>query len=322
MEKTLDTETIREAIDSGYNDGKVEQREISRQVKEWKEGWTERKKVLYEERTANEENKSWNLEGWKTNVRCSVRVGTRANTSSCFAQMKAEEKAHREQVSKLELRHYQAAPQYAPRFRAIGTDLDGRVYYIISPLNSKRRMRDEDRSRFKKWSTFVAVWGKRGTVVKVVEREDDSDSDEEEEVEKEHQWWGFHDVKDIKMLARWLQWKGEVRDATEGPVGFVRKRHHDDTGKGEEGAQESDMDTLEPPSRNESRAPSPLSDLSTLSEDEDEGAATVSDTKTDVKNLNLGGPTSTAEMKSLVKKLNEFADWLEWRTAKPEDGKA
>jgi hypothetical protein len=237
----------------------------------------------------------------------------------------------------LEGAYYQLAPLYAPRFRQAGVDLDGRVYYVLSPINSKRRIREEDRTSFKKWSCLVCVWGKRGTVVKEPPKEEsdsDSDSDEEETPEREQQWWGFHDVKEIRKLAKWLQWRGDLRDATEGPVGYVRRRKTEpgdgegeaaDEGEGTRGEDsEADLGVSASGLRSltASRAPSPLSDIEETGEGETQGASASTSAAElepevvvkDIKDVDLGGPTSSMEMKSLVKKLNEFADWLEWRT--------
>src|ERR1700749_1701122 len=131
-------------------------------------------------------------------------------------QMRNLEKTTRESIANLELSEVQLTPLYAPRFRPLGIDLDGRVYYALSPLNSKRRIREEDRVNFRKWSTFLLIWGKPGTFLKPVS-EPSLDSDgEEDESEKcdprEEQWWGFYDIKEIRKLASWLQFQGDLRD--------------------------------------------------------------------------------------------------------------
>jgi hypothetical protein len=52
--------------------------------------------------------------------------------------MRGLEKATREAVANLELTEVQLTPLRAPRFRRLGIDLEGRVYYVLSPLNSRR----------------------------------------------------------------------------------------------------------------------------------------------------------------------------------------
>jgi len=236
-------------------------------------------------------------------------------------KMRSLEKSTREAVANLEFSEVQLAPLCAPRFRPIGTDLDGRVYYVLSPLNSRRRIREEDRVNFRKWSTFLLIWGKPGTHLKPVsEPSVDSDSDSEDDDEKsekpdprEEQWWGFYDTKDIRKLAAWLQFQGDYRDAVHGPVGPVRGRHEN---KSEDATDNGDGLTSGSRSRTVSRAASVLSDLSALTDPTPEKSEVDGDVE--MGEPDFGGPTSSAEMKSLVKKMNDFADWLDWRTQKPE----
>jgi hypothetical protein len=232
--------------------------------------------------------------------------------------MRGLEKTTREAVANLELSEVQLAPLCAPRFRPLGIDLEGRVYYVLSPLNSRRRIREEDRVNFRKWSTFLLVWGVPGTHLKPVSDHSDSEEEDEngEKLEKpdqrEEQWWGFYDTKDIRKLAAWLQFKGDYRDAIHGPVGPVRRRHEN---KSEDATDNGDGLTSGSRSRTISRAASVLSDLSALTDPTPD--------KSELEDVEMGdpdfvGPTSSVEMKSLVKRMNEFADWLDWRMQRPE----
>ena len=68
MEMTLATDAVHEAIEEGANEGKQAHRETCRKVKEEKEEWAERKKGFMDEKAANEENKQWNADEWKSKV--------------------------------------------------------------------------------------------------------------------------------------------------------------------------------------------------------------------------------------------------------------
>ena len=78
---------------------------------------------------------------------------------------------------------------FAPRFTPFGTDAEGRVYYASSAFKGKKRnvpSLDERRS-MRKWSWFLAVWGKvegakTGLQVSEDGEEDELDGGGEEEV--------------------------------------------------------------------------------------------------------------------------------------------
>ena len=130
-----------------------------------------------------------------------------------------------------------------PRISPLGRDIEGRIYWALTPgmneredaldlLHScsqgrthKSRSRrkplvpsEEDRSALRKWSWFVAVWGKRPPIAErtLVEDDDDSeDEDEEEEEEEEEQWWGFWEPEEIMKLASWVHFKAGLEDTSE-----------------------------------------------------------------------------------------------------------
>lgn len=130
-----------------------------------------------------------------------------------------------------------------PRISPLGRDIEGRIYWALTPgmneredaldlLHScsqgrthKSRSRrkplvpsEEDRSALRKWSWFVAVWGKRPPIAErtLVEDDDDSeDEDDDEEEEEEEQWWGFWEPEEIMKLASWVHFKAGLEDTSE-----------------------------------------------------------------------------------------------------------
>ncbi|KAI5890523.1 uncharacterized protein SCHCODRAFT_02547343 [Schizophyllum commune H4-8] len=111
----------------------------------------------------------------------------------------------------------------------LGEDIDGREYYVLAPslaqrdlalaflahkaspgmVKAKRRRgRDLNEARaLKKWSTFVAVYGKRPESAP-------TDEDDEEDG-KTRGWFGFADPADIEKLAEWVKACAEAKPEDE-----------------------------------------------------------------------------------------------------------
>lgn len=133
-----------------------------------------------------------------------------------------------------------------PRISPMGRDIEGRIYWALTPgmneredaldllqscsqgrIHKSRSRRkplvpsEEDRSALRKWSWFVAVWGKRPPIAERTLVEDDDDSDEEDEDEDEddadaeEQWWGFWEPEEIMKLASWVHFKAGLEDISE-----------------------------------------------------------------------------------------------------------
>lgn len=127
-----------------------------------------------------------------------------------------------------------------PRISPLGRDIEGRVYWALTPgmneredaldllqsysqgRSHKSRSRrkplvpsEEDRSAFRKWSWFVAVWGKKPPAAErtLVEDEDDSEVEEGDDDDDE-QWWGFWEPEEIMKLASWVHFKAGLEDAS------------------------------------------------------------------------------------------------------------
>ncbi|KAL1744771.1 hypothetical protein HDZ31DRAFT_37841 [Schizophyllum fasciatum] len=198
---------------------------------------------------------------------------------------KAEEaekrEAHKRKLQDIEDALKVILPAYNVRFAPLGTDADGRVYYALAPslaqfelaqaflahkaspgmVKAKRRRgRDLNETRaFKKWSTFVAVWGAPPEDAPTDEDDDDGDDDAGE------RWSGFADPDAIEALAEWVESRGEEHgsapvkstprgstDSVSGSSGTLVKRLKDAAAalrwqmKGDEGAGKPGKEGLKP----------------------------------------------------------------------------
>jgi len=120
--------------------------------------------------------------------------------------------------------------------------MDGRTYYIQTPSLRKPPAKST-RDDYGKWTWFVAVWGARPASAKRIDDETEDDdkekadtsgsasseltdpdeSDDEISGAKEEReaiarkraqvaatregWWGFGEAAELKVLAKWLQWR-------------------------------------------------------------------------------------------------------------------
>jgi hypothetical protein len=203
---------------------------------------------------------------------------------------------------------------YIPRFNGpLGKDMDGRLYWALSPgvaerenamemiaqsvggdTKGKRYKRvvpdDGDRKGMKKWSWFVGVWGKSsvpsgGKTEKTMTKKDKSDSQSVSNEVDQDSWWGFWEPAEIRKVADWIEIRGGLEDDAQSSKEVVQTEINAD-------GQEEDAF---------SRASSPLS---AMSDTEDPGMDMYAKT------------SSKAELKALVKGLKEFASLLEWRIRK------
>lgn len=110
----------------------------------------------------------------------------------------------------------------------------------------------------------------------------------------EEAWYGFHDAQDIRVLAKWLAWRGaeEARAATKGVVGC-------------------------------SSAAESLPGLSTSDSINSHVTATdatiVPVQPTVPVTSNTKGPAAPPGITKLCKSLDEFADFLDWVSPKKGD---
>jgi hypothetical protein len=83
----------------------------------------------------------------------------------------------------------------ALRHEPLGVDLDGRVYYVLSP----RVIEDDGRPPFG-WASGLLVWG-----VGVLRKADSSDADELAVIVP--RWSHFGKSTDVKLLVKWIEWR-------------------------------------------------------------------------------------------------------------------
>lgn len=205
---------------------------------------------------------------------------------------------------------------YIPRISPLGRDIEGRIYWALTPgvneredaldllrsysqersHKSKSRRKplvpsEEDRSALRKWSWFVAVWGKRPPIAEctLVDDPDDSEEDEDDEDEDdEEQWWGFWEPEEITKLASWVHFKAGLDDI----------------------AEHMSQQSASAPSR--SRVPSPDSDadMEDLTDDES------SDDRRYGNDTELNMIPTKGECATLVRELGQYASLLRGRIQK------
>lgn len=314
IELVTESVPIREALDAGF----VQEKEFTKEVKE----------------AIASENADW-----------------KARTET---KDKASREHHNQTLQDLEYCGRLVAPRFAPRYISLGRDLDGRVYYVLSPgsgeyeaamqlvhghdgkvkLGKRRGMwTEDDRQELQKWSWFVSVWGRKPEGAQVPERGDDEESEEDEEDDHGDAWWGFWQPEEIYKLAEWISRKSNLpeddpkdkskadgsRTKSQSPVhavnGVVKKAA---SSRGRTTSASSSLTSLA--SSRSTRESSPLSDISSDEEDEDvEMRESSHPTR----------PPNVRELHALVKGLREYADVLQWRVkrvtrdaSEEKDGKA
>ncbi|KIJ18760.1 hypothetical protein PAXINDRAFT_179413 [Paxillus involutus ATCC 200175] len=210
---------------------------------------------------------------------------------------------------------------YIPRISPLGRDMEGRVYWALTPgMNEREAALDhlqsysqgrtrkstsrarrkplvpseEDRSALKRWSWFLAVWGERPPVAErtIIHDPDSSEDEDEDEGEDdgEERWWGFWDPEEIKKLASWIQAKAGLEDVLD--KASVK------------GARVG----------SKSRTPSPDSDVDlddlTDSEVSDDGMRDV--------DMKISATPTKDEVRSLVRELEQYATLLQCRIRREE----
>ncbi|KIJ61330.1 hypothetical protein HYDPIDRAFT_189618 [Hydnomerulius pinastri MD-312] len=212
-----------------------------------------------------------------------------------------------------------ASSVYTTRISPLGRDSEGRVYWALTPgmmerdaalhhlqqysqgkfhknssrsLNRRRPLvpSEEDRSALKKWSWFLAVWGKRppATERTVVHDPDDSESESEDEDDDDEQWWGFWDPEEIEKLASWVHVKAGLADVASVKSASVR-------------------------SLSRTRSPESDVDMDDLTDDED------SDGGTRDVDMEISAVPTEDEVRSLVKELEQYAALLRCRVRRDEE---
>lgn len=203
---------------------------------------------------------------------------------------------------------------YILRFAPLGRDVDGRVYYTLTPglaerdaalecvkgegRGGKRRrltprvISERDRKEMGKWSWAVMVWGRMPEGAVKLTKDEEAD-----EVGNGESWWGFWEPEQVRRLADYVARTG--------------------------GLTEEDEETSSThASTNGTKArPSNASSLSGYSAFEDDRTSELSDLSADI-DMDMSQP-GRGELRVLAQGLIEYADVLKWRVRKwgEESGK-
>ncbi|KAG9316558.1 hypothetical protein JVU11DRAFT_2609 [Chiua virens] len=202
-----------------------------------------------------------------------------------------------------------------PRISPLGRDVEGRIYWALTPgmneredalellrsssqgRSHKSRSRrkplvpsEEDRGALRNWSWFVAVWGKRppmGERTLVYDPDNSEGEEEDEEDEDDDQWWGFWDPEEIMKLASWVHFKAGPEDD------IAEQTSNRSIGASSESVVQSVDSDIE------------MEDLSDGESDDDDIEADMKPTK--------------GEIATLVKELESYASLLRGRIARDEE---
>jgi len=160
---------------------------------------------------------------------------------------------HKDQIANIDNSMKIISTVFAPRFIPLGTDLDDRIYYALSPGVAEREAAFEyielassekpsrpkkkgrvlspsERQEMREWSWFVVVWGKKPPslppALQTTQKMDiDGTADElesESEGEAAEKWWGFWEPDEISKIAEWISIKAGLDDDEESTVGDSR----------------------------------------------------------------------------------------------------
>ncbi|KAH7108331.1 hypothetical protein BKA62DRAFT_681842 [Auriculariales sp. MPI-PUGE-AT-0066] len=310
--------SVRSEIDEGASNHPQYNRDhLYGPLKEVNEAWAMEKKALQDSKPREKEDAT----AWK-------------------AKYKKAETKHKTAVAEIEQAHYESDASYSPRFRSIGRDSAGRVYYILSTQKVKKVPAEGELENFGRWAWFVGVWGTP------LQLEDGDDGSE--------RWMGIRDPKEIKHTSKFLMahtLNDEYCTAMNLPGPSLKSRtsrttqsaardHSPDplrmssplsSPSEEDDDVKSETSSLTSLSDSDGDVPKDsLSDLSDLTSDEEDSTDRnrVAERKRQkhdqrvqksidqqMKRYYAPKPTA-AEVKSMCKAMDEFADFLAWRLAK------
>jgi hypothetical protein len=248
---------------------------------------------------------------------------------------------------------------YALRFAPLGTDHEGRIYFALTPSVAEREVAAallagdmtkggkaqgravvsaDERSALRRWGWFISVWGKKPVDGVVPAGEDDGEDDDD--VEDVGRWWGIWQPDEIRRLADWIANKNGIAEGKRLTTDVTKGDSHDKraaavpdgrgpsaastkTGSHESsrsGASSSKLTPLSVASDTEDE-PGFDSSLSSISGDESDEEPNVDDGDVQMHGGDARPVPSPNELKPLAKALIEYADVLDWRVWRMEDGR-
>lgn len=230
MDDVLETDVARKEVDRWKEEAAEVRRNYHKSMKEEKEHWAPLRVKLLDEKKAG--GAGFDLAKWKKKFEA--------------AKAKHDSKEHA-----LKFDFIKNIAEISPRFSPL-VDMDGRTYYIHSPSMRKPPAKST-RDDYRKWTWFVAVWGTRPGSAKRIDDETEADSDKkvdssgslsseltdpddsEDEISgakeerealahkraqaaaEQEGWWGFGETAELKLLAKWLQWRDQEAGAHSTP---------------------------------------------------------------------------------------------------------
>ncbi|KAF8160676.1 hypothetical protein B0H34DRAFT_653698 [Crassisporium funariophilum] len=217
IHSVLETAILREEIDQGAKDARDALRDAREATRIENERWEKVRKIM--EDTPKDQ----------------------VDKAGVSDPNRDKRKLHKDQIMNIDYAMKIIGPSFATRFRPLGDDNEGRVYYALSPGVSEREaafeflegaatdklsklkkkgraLSTDDRSDLKEWSWFVAVWGKKPLqpgAPQVTKMDIDGDTevsgDENMDADVE-KWWGFWEPDEIIKLADWIAIKWGLED--------------------------------------------------------------------------------------------------------------
>ncbi|TXT08975.1 hypothetical protein VHUM_02449 [Vanrija humicola] len=175
INSAINSPKIRAEMDPGVFDFEARQRNF-KQLKEEKSRWDDEKKKIGQE-----------------------RVLAKSAAQTKVVRAKSDKATHdhnmRNHLLNVNLRAVLARKNM--RFEPIGTDLDGRVYYFMTP----RVLEENDRRAPTGWASGLLVWG-RG-----VESETANGAAADELPPMVERWTHFGKSETARQLSKWLAWR-------------------------------------------------------------------------------------------------------------------
>ncbi|KAG6885922.1 hypothetical protein C0993_007940 [Termitomyces sp. T159_Od127] len=193
IEAALMTPIVREELDNGLKEAKEVTREVQKAIREENDRWDSERKSFEPQKETSE-------------------GASKPISKVQGEQIKIQRGLHKMRIRNLENALRLVAPAYAPRFAPLGIDKAGRVYWASTPgvlerkaaldfitsvkVNKKGRAHVVNDSAPRKWSWFVAVWGKKTHAVGTDLNAMECDSE---------RWWAFTDPLEIRKVADWIK---------------------------------------------------------------------------------------------------------------------
>ncbi|KAI9442629.1 hypothetical protein H4582DRAFT_2096526 [Lactarius indigo] len=293
IEMVLDTQAVHDELEEGAKEAKERAKEEKERAKAIRERWDLKKKNGNPDKAARVE--------------------------------------YNRSLGALEQAQRVALHAHAPRFAPLGIDHEGRTYFALTPSMAEREaaaallagdtskggkahgravVTVDERRTMRRWGWFIAVWGQKPLDGLVPATPPD--------VER---WWGLWEADEIRKLADWIAIKngfvgGEQstteRGAEDEPGAYGRRFPPTaaESNGSRSGVQSSNLTPLPDTSDTEDEA-----DVLSISGDGSDAGNAQMRVDEDGRAI----PTQN-ELRALVRALREYAEVLDWRAWRMEEG--